>query len=139
MTKSETDIVREVLEAALRGLREDAGDGAPNPDSIQVVINKLRSSERSGNDAPVILILSVDSKERSKDPISQQPAVLGDPDRSERPKDTGVGHFGRKVSHPELERFTIIEAPPTTGAPKTCFMEPGRACVNSGACEMRGF
>jgi hypothetical protein len=40
-------------------------------------------------------------------------------------------------THPGLERFTMIEK--STDAPKPCFMEPGRSCVKSGACEMRGY
>jgi hypothetical protein len=44
----------------------------------------------------------------------------------------------KKVSHPGLERFTI-GTDTQTSAPKSCFMEPDRPCVNSGACEMRGY
>ena len=43
------------------------------------------------------------------------------------------------ASHPGLERFTIIESQSISGAAKPCFMEPARVCVNSGACEMRGY
>ncbi|HVG21679.1 MAG TPA: hypothetical protein VNI02_21775 [Blastocatellia bacterium] len=45
---------------------------------------------------------------------------------------------GMQAPHPGLEKFPIAETE-STPAPKTCFMEPGRACVNSGACEMRGY
>lgn len=41
--------------------------------------------------------------------------------------------------HPALERFTIIASSPAPSTAKACFMEPERICVNSGACEMRGF
>ena len=43
------------------------------------------------------------------------------------------------ANHPELERFAPGEGKPDDLAPKKCFMEPDRVCVNSGACEMRGF
>ena len=45
----------------------------------------------------------------------------------------------RPASHPGLERFTIIASSPTSSTAKPCYMEPDRPCVNSGACEMRGY
>jgi hypothetical protein len=42
-------------------------------------------------------------------------------------------------AHPGLERFASLEDKASNLAPKTCFMEPDRVCVNSGACEMRGY
>ena len=44
----------------------------------------------------------------------------------------------RPEAHPGLERFPLSETG-TAAASKPCFMEPGRVCVNSGACEMRGY
>jgi hypothetical protein len=44
-----------------------------------------------------------------------------------------------QAAHPELERFASLEVQQNNFAPKTCFMEPDRVCVNSGACEMRGY
>ncbi len=40
---------------------------------------------------------------------------------------------------PELERFSISQECSSDSAPKSCFIEPDRVCVNSGACERRGF
>ncbi|HSE98463.1 MAG TPA: hypothetical protein VLD57_09390 [Blastocatellia bacterium] len=40
---------------------------------------------------------------------------------------------------PELERFSISQQCSSNSAPKPCFIEPDRVCVNSGACERRGF
>jgi len=47
----------------------------------------------------------------------------------------------RIASHPGLEKFPQpqSDSEPNARAPKTCFMEPDRPCVNSGACEMRGY
>lgn len=42
-------------------------------------------------------------------------------------------------SHPGLEKFELPKPSPNVLAPKSCFMEPDRRCVNSGACEMRGY
>jgi hypothetical protein len=41
-------------------------------------------------------------------------------------------------AHPGLERFPLSGLGPAAPS-KPCFMEPGRLCVNSGACEMRGY
>ncbi|HEX8091728.1 MAG TPA: hypothetical protein VF762_22935 [Blastocatellia bacterium] len=46
---------------------------------------------------------------------------------------------GIQTVHPGLEKFPLAEIIDPLPAPKTCFMEPGRVCVNSGACEMRGY
>ena len=46
---------------------------------------------------------------------------------------------GMQATHPVFERFPITKEETVSPAPKTCFMEPGRVCVNSGACEMRGY
>lgn len=43
------------------------------------------------------------------------------------------------MPHPGHERFTMIERSSTPADRKPCYMEPDRPCVNSGACEMRGY
>ena len=47
------------------------------------------------------------------------------------------GSASSDTSHPGFERFQIPVAH-AANAPKNCFMEPDRICVNSGACEMLG-
>jgi hypothetical protein len=42
-------------------------------------------------------------------------------------------------SHPGLQRFANLETESPSPAFKSCFMEPDRECVHSGACEMRGY
>ena len=72
-------------------------------------------------------------------------AALKQLNEETRPLERVAGNVPAKCSsldhyeaHPGLERFPLSEA--GTAAPsKPCFMEPGRICVNSGACEMRGF
>jgi hypothetical protein len=41
--------------------------------------------------------------------------------------------------HPGLEKFHLSETAAPSRETKSCFMEPERKCVNSGACEMRGY
>lgn len=72
-------------------------------------------------------------------------AALKQLDEETKPPERGAGNAPAKSSsldrheaHPGLERFPLSEAG-TAAASKPCFMEPGRICVNSGACEMRGY
>lgn len=124
MGKLELDGVRQALETALDSLRDDTS----SVESISPVRDRPGSSEGSSREAPVIIIVAG----------RQQPAVL---DQSYESATVSAGPNAsneRKLSHPGLERF-IIEADTRPAVPKTCFMEPDRSCVNSGACEMRGF
>ncbi|HMG34485.1 MAG TPA: hypothetical protein VKM94_11155 [Blastocatellia bacterium] len=41
--------------------------------------------------------------------------------------------------HPSLEKFPVVVSADAGAGDKSCFMEPERRCVNSGACEMRGY
>lgn len=68
--------------------------------------------------------------------VSSSIALPEDP-RPEGSKSCGCEHGVRL--HPGLERFPLSE--PGSGDPslRSCFIEPDRACVGSGACEMRGY
>ena len=72
-------------------------------------------------------------------------AALKQLNEEQRPPERVAGNLPAKSSsldrdeaHPGLERFPLSEVG-TAGSPKPCFIEPGRICVNSGACEMRGY
>lgn len=138
MRKQEQDTVRQVLEAALKNLREEAGEGATSSGPGSLFPRRGSSSEGSGPDAPVIVVVAGELKACSHETTQQGSATLGDTDETARVNSPVSNHTERKLSHPGLERFTI-EADSHPSVPKACFMEPGRACVNSGACEMRGF
>jgi hypothetical protein len=126
MGKVELDTIRRLLQGALQNLNEGAvGDSAPI-----AVLSAQGESEASGS--PIIVVVTTDPKLRQ---------VRAATNRTSEPLNTIAPECGcheRKVSHPGLERFTI-ETDTQTAAPKSCFMEPSRLCVNSGACEMRGF
>lgn len=139
MRKDERDTVRQVLEAALRNLKEEAREGESTSPSVQLFADSSPSSVIGNCEAPVILIVSGDLKARSQNTPSPRSAFLGDTDEPGKANACVSDHSERKLSHPGLERFTIGEAASPPLAPKACFMEPGKACVNSGACEMRGF
>ena len=128
MGEIELDTIRKLLQSALKNL--DVGVANVDSAPITVVSGSSHSSNSSG--APIIVVVAADSTQpqetrtsnQSQEPLHKLPSECGCDER--------------KVSHPGLERFTI-ERSIHTSAPKTCFMEPDRPCVNSGACEMRGF
>jgi hypothetical protein len=131
MGKQELDGVREVLETALDTLSEDVSSA----ESFSPIRDQLSSFEGRAQQTPVIIIMvggptSRLDQSRFGSAVAEAPPVTLSSSVS--------AHNERKVSHPGLERFTI-ETDSRPIAPKACFMEPGRPCVNSGACEMRGF
>ena len=112
MNDADQEIIRRVLSNVLSRLE---GGGA-------IEATKLSTSESS----PVIfIVLNNSSSDRAGDERNRIPVRL---QASEQP-----------ATHPGLERFASLETKPDSNAPKTCFMEPDRICVNSGACETRGF
>lgn len=140
MRKHERDIVRQVLEAALKNLSGDASDGEASPESIALFGDPWPSSESGGSEVPVVLIVTGDLKARSQSTALAGPAGVDDTKEPVAVVNSCVSdHSERKLSHPGLERFIILGADSPPSAPRACFMEPSRACVNSGACEMRGF
>ena len=139
MRKDERDAVRQMLEAVLRNLTGDAPEGQPDSPSVQLFADGSTASDIGSYEAPVILVVSGDLKARVQNTASPRSADLGGADEPEKPKFGVADHSERKLSHPGLERFTLGDAGATSHAPKACFMEPGRACVNSGACEILGF
>jgi len=131
MSKQGIDI-RQVLEAALKGLEESAINVAP---PAPLIVDGSASSENSEVGAPVIVIVSGASKAHSQHNAHQ---TVREDAQEKTTLNFPISHPERKHSHPGLERFTI-GADLQPSVPKCCFMEPGRPCVNSGACEMRGF
>jgi hypothetical protein len=135
MRKQELDTVRQVLEAAIENLKEAAGEGEASSGLVALFPERGSSSESRSSEAPIIIVVASELKACSHDTTQQRPASPGD---SKEPAKVNSDYTERKLSHPGLERYTI-EADSHPSAPKACFMEPSRTCVNSGACEMRGF
>jgi hypothetical protein len=128
MVEVELDAIRKLLQGALKNLGEGAADINSAP--IAVVSGSSDLTDASGT--PMIVVVASDSalpREPRTSNQSQEPLNRITPE---------CGCNERKVSHPGFERFTIDRGTQIS-APKSCFMEPDRLCVNSGACEMRGF
>ena len=51
----------------------------------------------------------------------------------------GIGRNAGSSLHPGFEKFPLPESASEETDARRCFMEPDRVCVNSGACEMRGY
>ena len=138
MRKHERDTVRQVLEAALKNL-SDAFDGDARSEAIALSGDPWPSSESRDSEVPVILIVTGDLSANSQNTAVAKPASIDDTKEPATVNSCFSDHSERKLSHPGLERFIILTADSPPLAPKACFMEPSRACVNSGVCEMRGF
>lgn len=130
MPKQDKATVRRILEAVLNRLDAEARGGEENSNSILL-------SESGDADAPVILVVIAGSNSTAKNGTAT-PALRVD--RAGQPATNyALGNNEAQAAHPGLERFPLAVTDPHPSAPKACFMEPGRACVSSGACEMRGF
>ena len=123
----------------------------------RAVISILKRIETGGT-TPVMLAHSPDQSstlnnraERSEPPIVL--VVLGQIDSTDNRNSEDGGGTEKRVyenqvyenqishlssePHPGFKKFQISEQR-AADAPKLCFMEPDRVCVNSGACEMLG-
>ena len=130
MQESNDEIARRVLAAVLERL------GASS--SQQNGASALNQAPGTSAGEPVVVIVlgqansdSAACKETRR-PLNEAPLA-----RAANGSQSGF----RIASHPGLEKFPQpqSDSEPNARAPKTCFMEPDRPCVNSGACEMRGY
>jgi len=129
MVKEDKDTVRRLLEAALESLGGISSGDKESSNSI------LLSENKAG--APVILVLGggLNAQGENASPAPSDGSGSWEAGRSFASSiDQSKGS-----AHPGLERFYLSKTDSLPNAPKACFMEPGRTCVNSGACEMRGF
>jgi hypothetical protein len=110
MQESDSDIARRALQKALGRLDSNQPH---NGDASQVVVVIVGASG------------GVNSEERTRPSVESEPAVF-------------AGQQSESC-HPGLEKFHLSETAAPTRGTKPCFIEPERQCVNSGACEMRGY
>ncbi len=123
MQDSNQDIIRRVLSNVLARLER--------PESAEPSTNIVQTSGSEGG--PIILIVlgnAEPARENFAQVFNESHRQLEAPERK---------MIQAQAPHPELERFASLEVKQNNFAPKTCFMEPDRVCVNSGACEMRGY
>jgi len=91
--------------------------------SLQKALARLEGAEtHSGSDSESVVVVVIGPREKSNSITDAVPNASNT----------------IELNHPGLEKFTLS----SSSAPselKSCFMEPDRKCVNSGACEMRGY
>ena len=130
--KQDQEMVRRLLKAALNNLDGELPGNKESSDSI------LLSDNHAG--APVILLLvgglNAQVEDASPAPVGAATGGHGIEKSSASSLDQTQG---APAVHPGLERFPLAATDALPAVPKACFMEPGRTCVSSGACEMRGF
>jgi hypothetical protein len=129
MAKVELDTIRKLLQGALRNLDDDSV--VANLDSAPIAVLSSQTESPPAGTPLVIVVTSELQSAKNQQHTDQSIETL-----NTIPSQCGCNE--KKVSHPGLERFTI-DPDTQTSAPKSCFMEPDRPCVNSGACEMRGY
>ena len=127
MQESNDDIARRVL-AAVLGRLEASG-------SQQHEASALNQRSYPAGDPVVVIVLghansNSSAVEEMHRPLNEAPFT--------RAMTGSQPSFGDAL-HPGLEKFEQLKPNPNARAPKTCFMEPDRPCVNSGACEIRGY
>ena len=138
MQDSTEEIARRILASVLRQLENGTAQLPP----AQAVD---QSGNHSANASPVIVIMLGDPQTPRTAagavnhhvtvlPPGVQQAGCGCQNNSHI-----TGGNSLQSSHPGLERFDLPEDKAVSNAPRRCFMEPDRACVGSGACEMRGY
>ena len=144
METSEKEIARRVLTAVLERLNGDARADSDSKASAtaddlhleQAQLSNCRNSSLAENAGPIIFI--VVNQELSANDLHERSSTH---DRTAGPNPSLLNGDKSEARglHPGLEKFPIAGDNPAVSAPKDCFMEPGRVCINSGACEMRGY
>ena len=123
MQDSNQEIIRRVLSNVLTRLER--------PASVAPSISLVQESASEGG--PIIFVV-LGNAEPARENVAQ---VFNEGHRQLEAPERKI--IQTQAAPPELERFASLEVKQNNFAPKTCFMEPDRICVNSGACEMRGY
>jgi hypothetical protein len=155
MQSSDQDMVRRALSSILERLEGGAvseteiTSGANVNQSTADHHTRSRANVSGGSDNPIILIVLGQSNAvtdgshilnaQAADARKDMRESLAPANLKSYEIEFTIDRRQMPSAHPGLERFPIAEAVTAPSAPKTCFMEPGRSCVNSGACEMRGY
>ena len=115
MSESDNEVARRVLASVLDRLQ--AGSSLPS--------NQSSTFDQSSSNADQVVVVVLGQGSIKAAPLA------GVTNATQPLREAG--------SHPGLEKFVLQETGANSTAPKTCFMEPNRPCVHSGACETRGY
>lgn len=125
MKSSDHDIARKVLVSVLDRLEgEKRNTSEPStveqPASPSNVFIIMLGNNESGNEAGELA--------RTQSDTSYTQSAAADVSNQKRAIE----------AHPSLQRFDLPLPDTCSPAPKMCFLEPDRVCVNSGACQTLG-
>jgi hypothetical protein len=118
MEITDQEMVRQALLSIVK--RIESGGAAP------VVLSHQTDQPANGNnrleatEPPIVLVFMGQTASTNQEQVHKK--------QSSHPS---------SLTHPGFEKFQLQESR-GGNLPKTCFMEPDRICVNSGACEMLG-
>jgi len=129
MPNQDRERVRKILEAALEKLDRNSYEGGERT---------VLMSDSGDSTSPVIVLLG-GLNPGALDAVEARPPHSDGFAQATEPNSGAAAHDNAHASHPGLERFPLAETQSNAAAPQTCFIEPGRNCVGSGACEMRGY
>jgi hypothetical protein len=130
MKDENQEIIRRILANVLSRL--ERGDSYQTAQSYG-----MAERAANGESNPVILIVLNNSE--TSDARAPFNAMSATGETGKRMEVVSLANSATQAAHPGLERFVTVENKTCDVAPKMCFMEPDRACVHSGACEMRGY
>ena len=134
MQESNDEIARRVLEAVLDRLEARGRSGGLLDPNASPAFNQGPQSTEDGDPVVVVVVGRASlNPTRNEDTgrVLNEACLAGATNGS-------PASFGNSY-HPGLERFALPNTSSNAVAPKACFMEPDRPCVNSGACEIRGY
>lgn len=131
MPNQDKETVRLVLQALLEKLDGEPRDGEEKASSILL--------SEGGDSTPQVIVLVGGLNSGAQHAGARRQPKLDELGRLATASLSASAHDNPHASHPGLERFPLAETQSHPAAPKACFMEPGRTCVSSGACEMRGY
>lgn len=127
MQSSDQEIARRVLASVLDRLKSEKDSDSAPPDLIQT---------QSPSNVFIIMLgdgqsgIATDDVASAQRDFAYKPSALGD--------SASVSHNSDIEAHPSLQRFDLPLHDTCSTAPRMCFMEPDRVCVNSGACRVLG-
>ena len=138
MQDSTEEIARRILESVLRQL-----DGGARPSTAAQAVNPTAGNGASASPVIVIMLGDPQATRAASNPTGDRQAdlslVVKQAGCGCQNNSHAAGGNSLQSSHPGLERFDLPENKTGPNAPRSCFLEPDRVCVDSGACEMRGY
>jgi hypothetical protein len=128
------ELIRQILAAVAERLATGDGLHPRKPLGSTVVRPSADGPPRSDDPNIVVIVLGQTGSEPQRAEPQSEVGSCGCASAGSNKLVLAAGSL-----HPGHEKFPVREESSSDPAPRSCFIEPHRACVNSGACEMRGY